>query len=177
MQDASSMGLSVCVSVRPSVCHFFTNLWSIRLWRHHVSHLASLSLAVLFVPKRGGFGHFREIASSDFAYFPYVIRQEWYIADPGGSNHQKKNISVFYSLLKKLVFKSFLYPNSFSWILLISFQSWWKLRSGSWKTLWWGEGGWVFQDCEIQNFENFFNHGEVILVHAWKFFDWLEIPP
>ena len=32
--------LSFCPSVRPSLCHtFFTNLYSARLWRHHVSLL------------------------------------------------------------------------------------------------------------------------------------------
>ena len=35
----------VCPNVRLS--HFFTNLLSIRLWRHHVSLLASISLAGL----------------------------------------------------------------------------------------------------------------------------------
>ena len=51
MRQASSKRdcLSVCVSVRLCVCHtFFTYLQSAHLWRHHVSLVASLSLAVLF---------------------------------------------------------------------------------------------------------------------------------
>ena len=65
----------------------------------------------LFVSKIGVFGHFLKIALLDFANFACVIRQEWYLPDPGGFNHQK-NISVFYSLLKivsKLFFRLLIY--------------------------------------------------------------------
>ena len=44
----------------------------------------------LFVSKIGVFGHFLKIASLDFANFACVIRQQWYLADPGGFNHEKK---------------------------------------------------------------------------------------
>ena len=63
----------------------------------------------VFLSKIGVFGHFLKIAILDFANFASFIRQERYIADLGGFNHQK-NISVIHSLLMLVSKLSFYLP-------------------------------------------------------------------
>ena len=80
-----------------STC-FAWSLMNVEKWPSPFLIKKCLQNIWLFVSKIGGFGHSLDIASLDFADFAYFDGQEWYLADLGGCNLQKKYLRLLWPM-------------------------------------------------------------------------------